>query len=141
MASHADCVFCKIVAGEIPSTCVLDTEHAFAFLDINPLADGHTLLIPKEHFTTVTDMTPEIAGRLFAHLPTLVKALRAATGTSDCNVLQNNGPVAGQVVGHMHIHIIPRAERDDLGYRWKAGSYPAGRAETLRNNIRAALNA
>ncbi len=136
----SDCLFCKIVAGEIPSTSVLDTDHAFAFLDINPLAAGHTLLIPKRHYTTIDEMAPDDLCSVIEPLAGLVSAVKSATGAEACNILQNNGTAAGQVVMHVHFHIIPRSPRDGLGFRWNAGKYSEHQAEQVQQDIRAAMN-
>ncbi len=139
MSHDPDCVFCKIALGEIPAAAVLTTDHVMAFLDVNPLADGHTLLIPKQHFVTLGEMDAQTVQRLVRHLPALINAVTGATGASGCNILQNNGRDAGQAVGHVHFHIIPRSAGDGLGYRWNAGSYPPGRADELKRRIEGAL--
>ncbi len=139
MSASADCVFCRIVAGEIPALTILDTDHAYAFLDIAPLAEGHTLLIPKEHVESLELMSGEAVARMLAELPRLAHAVAAATVADGYNILQNNGRVAGQAVNHVHFHIIPRRSGDGLGYRWNAGKYAEGRAEELQGEIRKAL--
>ncbi len=135
MATQQPCVFCDIMNGAIPAATVLDTPHAFAFLDIAPLAPGHTLLIPKGHVETLTDMEPDVLQHLVAELPKLAGAILAATGARAYNVLQNNGRDAGQVVGHVHFHIIPRAADDGLGFRWNTTTYAAGQADALQRDI------
>lgn len=132
----SNCVFCKIVAGQIPAVKVLEDEHALAFVDIGPLADGHVLLIPKAHAATVDQMTAEQAAGCLRHLPALARAVRAATGCEGINVLQNNGLVAHQVVMHVHFHIIPRNRGDAFSFNWPAGTYPEGRAEKIAGEIR-----
>ncbi len=139
MSTSTSCPFCRIVAGQLPAAVVLSTDHVIAFLDISPLADGHTLLIPTDHYPTLSDMTPEAACRLTQHLPALTSAIMSATGAVGVNVLQNNGAAAGQIVEHVHFHLIPRVEGDGLGFRWNAKTYPTGRAESVRNDIQAAL--
>lgn len=139
MSQDSECIFCRIVAGTIPAATVLSTDSAVAFLDINPLADGHTLLIPRRHVTTLDAMPPDDLKGLVGDLPALVRAVMAASGATGCNVLQNNGRVAGQVVQHVHFHIIPRVADDRLGYRWNAGTYPTGRVEQIQNRIKAEL--
>lgn len=134
-----DCVFCKIVAGQIPATKILEDEHAVAFLDIGPLAEGHVLLIPTGHWTTLDWMPADEAGAMLRHLPALGRAVQAATGCEGFNVLQNNGPVAHQVVMHVHFHIIPRNPGDAFRFNWPAGSYPQGRIEQLAREIRSHL--
>lgn len=139
MAGAEDCIFCKIISGAIPAIGVMATEDAFAFLDIAPLAEGHTLLVPKRHYGRLTDVPGDELGRLTWHLAPLARAVQGATGTDACNILQNNGRAAGQEVQHVHFHIIPRKPGDGLGYRWNAGSYAAGRAEQLQSAICDAL--
>ncbi|KPJ62442.1 MAG: hypothetical protein AMS15_03875 [Planctomycetes bacterium DG_23] len=113
------CVFCEIVRGNIPSTKVYEDEAALAFMDINPISYGHTLLIPKEHFTQVSQMDVEKYQALVKMVPELTKAIIETTGAAGLNVLQNNGRAAGQVVEHLHIHLIPRYEGDGLGFIWR----------------------
>lgn len=139
MAGDSDCVFCKIAAGEIPSHNVLEIESALAFLDIGPLSDGHLLVIPRDHYERLEDMPAAAVGEICRLLPRLGQALVQVTKAAGYNVLQNNGRVAGQVVPHVHFHLIARSEGDGLGYRWHPKSYPQGRGEELRQQLRAAL--
>lgn len=141
MADPSGCVFCKIAAGTIPASLVLQNDQVVAFLDIGPLAPGHTLLIPRTHVEHLTDLPPDAASALAAELPRLGRAVLQATGAAGFNVLINQGGVAGQVVPHVHVHIIPRKEGDSLGYRWNAGTYATGQAEKLVAAIQRALNA
>ena len=138
--TDGDCIFCKIVAGEIPAAKVLEDDACIAFLDIGPLADGHVLLIPKRHCVTLDEMPPDDAGAMLRNLPALVKAVQAATGCEGVNILQNNGRVAHQVVMHVHVHVIPRRAGDAFHFNWPAGSYPAGRMEELAEAIRSNLS-
>jgi histidine triad (HIT) family protein len=131
-----DCIFCKIVAGQIPCHKVFENADCLCFLDIGPLAEGHTLLIPRRHFSSLTDIPGDVLGRTLAELPRLVRAVISATGAEGCNVLVNDGRVAGQVVPHVHIHVIPRRAGDSLGYPWNPGTYPEGRAQELCARIR-----
>ncbi|NLX05929.1 MAG: HIT family protein [Phycisphaerae bacterium] len=133
------CIFCRIVAGEVPSLKVYEDDSALAFLDIGPLAEGHVLVIPKRHYERLEEMPAEEVGAVTRHLPVLAKAVLKATGAGAYNVLQNNGEVAGQAVGHVHFHIIPRTSGDGLGYRWNATSYAAGRDRQLQEAIVSAL--
>lgn len=135
----SSCIFCRIARGEIPSMKVFEDDKSLAFLDINPLAEGHLLIIPKIHRERLDEMSPEEVVAITRHLPRLARAVMVATGAGAYNVLQNNGPAAQQSVGHVHFHIIPRREGDPLGYRWPASSYPPGRGEELRQKVVAAL--
>ena len=136
----SDCSFCKIVAGEIPSSPVHEDKTTLAFMDIGPLAEGHVLLIPTGHYETLDQMPPDEAAAMSRHLPALVRAVQTVTGCEGVNVLQNNGPVAHQVVMHVHVHIIPRSVGDAFDFNWPAGSYPDGRAAELADEIRALLS-
>lgn len=131
MARDPECVFCKIVAGVLPALVVVKDEVGMAFLDIGPLADGHLLLVPINHYANLSDMPGEEIASLVSHVPRLGKALLTVTGADGFNMLVNEGRVAGQVVPHVHFHLIPRVAGDGLGYRWKAKDYPEGRAQEL----------
>ncbi len=133
------CVFCKIVAGQIPCHRVFEDDDTLAFLDIGPLADGHLLVIPKEHYLRLDQMPPELAGRILAHLPGLSAAVMQATGAAGFSVLQNNDKVAQQEVPHVHFHVIPRAAGDGLGYRWIKSPDAAQRVERMRELVVTAL--
>lgn len=137
--ADSDCLFCKIVAGDIPATKVLEDDASVAFMDIGPLADGHVLLIPKTHAVTLDELPSDQAGAMLANLPALVKAVQTATKCQGVNILQNNGRVAHQVVMHVHFHVIPRNEGDEFGFNWPAGSYPEGRMEELAEAIKSEL--
>ncbi len=115
-----DSIFTKIVLGEIPCQRVFENEHVLAFLDITPLSEGHTLVIPKRQVELFEDLPPEEAAEIARQLGPIAKRVCEAVGAKGYNILQNNGRVAGQEVPHVHFHIIPRGEADGLGYRWKA---------------------
>lgn len=117
-----ECIFCKIIAGEIPCSRVYEDEHILAFLDVNPIARGHTLVVPKEHFSTLLDVPVELGGALLFAMKRIGAALRKTTGASGFNCMQNNFSAAGQMVFHSHWHIIPRFENDGLP-DWPGGRY------------------
>ena len=131
-----DCIFCKIVAGEIPATKVLEDDQVLAFMDIGPVAQGHVLLIPKHHYERIDEMPPARAGAVLSQLPAIVAAAGLATGAAGVNVLQNNGRIAGQLVPHVHFHIIPRLPGGAFRFNWPAGEYPEGRMDELAGLIR-----
>jgi histidine triad (HIT) family protein len=137
--SDGQTIFTRIVRGEIPSHKVDEDEHTYAFLDINPLAPGHTLVIPKKAYVTLDECPEEVASALGRAVARVGRAVAAATGCAGWNVLQNNGRIAGQVVMHVHFHIIPRSEGDGLGYRWEPGELKPETAEKLKEAIRLAL--
>ena len=134
-----DCIFCKIIAGEIPSARVYEDEHCLAFMDIAPLQPGHTLVIPKDHHELMTDMPAETMAAVGRVLPRAARAVMAASGAEGFSILQSNRAVAGQVVPHVHVHIIPRRNADGLGFRWNAGQYAEGEMDDWRSRIAAAL--
>jgi len=102
------CLFCRIVSGEIPSKKVYEDANTFAFLDINPRNPGHTLVIPKKHYSTLFDMGEKDVGRLFESVKLVAEAVRKGSGADGLSLIQSNGKAAGQVVSHLHVHLIPR---------------------------------
>ncbi len=139
--AQADCVFCKIVAGKIPSAKVYEDDACIAFLDIGPLSEAHLLIVPKEHYEWITDMPALEVAAVARRIPQLARAVMKVAGAEGFNVLQNNGKVSGQAVPHVHFHIIPRRDGDGLGYRWNAGKYPEGRLQQLQQAILGAMEA
>ncbi|WP_410765915.1 HIT family protein [Haloferax sp. DFSO60] len=107
-----DCIFCAIASGDIPGRVVHETEHTLAFLDVNPLASGHTLVIPKDHYERLDEVPAELSEELFGAVSELVPRVEDAVDADATNVGINNGPAAGQEVDHVHIHIVPRFEGD-----------------------------
>jgi histidine triad (HIT) family protein len=134
-----DCLFCKMVAGQIPVTKIYEDEDVLAFLDIGPISDGHTLVIPKQHFEKLHDCPPELLGRVAERLGKIAEAVIAAMNTDDYNVLCNNGRAAGQLVEHLHFHIIARENGDALFDRWPAYRYEQGKIELIAEEIRKKL--
>ncbi len=114
-------IFSKILAGEIPCHRVFEDEYVLAFLDVAPLTPGHLLVIPKEEKATMGELSDESAAALGRVLPRLCRAVCAATGATEYNLLQNNGTNAHQAVMHVHIHIIPRLADGGLAIGWEAG--------------------
>ncbi len=104
----SDTIFSRIIRGEIPCHRVYQDEHVLAFLDINPLSEGHTLVVPKEPAATMAELSEDAAAGLGRALPAICRAVTKATGTDSYNLLQNNGSAAGQEVEHVHFHVIPR---------------------------------
>ena len=137
----ANTIFAKILAGEIPCHKVYEDEKVLAFLDINPLSTGHTLVIPKEPAETMDQLSDESAAALGRVLPRICRAVIAVTGVKQYNVLENNGAAAHQAIAHVHFHIIPKPNAiQGLGVGWpqqafdhKAGAELAGK---LRDVLR-----
>jgi histidine triad (HIT) family protein len=131
-----DCVFCKMVAGQIPVTKIYEDNVVLSFLDIGPISDGHTLVIPKQHFEKLHQCPAEILGRVASRLGKIAKAVAAAMNSDSYNVLCNNGRAAGQLVEHLHFHIIPRNTGDGVFNRWPAYKYEKGEIEDIAVKIR-----
>ena len=137
----ADTVFGKIVRGEIPCNKIYEDDKVLAFLDINPLSEGHTLVVPKEPAETMDRLSDESAAALGRVLPRLCRAVAAATGVREYNVLQNNGSGAHQAVAHVHFHIIPKPNpREGLGVGWPARGLERDAAATLARRIANAIS-
>lgn len=132
-------IFEKIMRGEIPCFKVYEDEHAFAFLDINPVSRGHTLVIPRDPAERLDGLSDAAAAGLGVALARVARAVVSATGCPAYNVLQNNGAVAGQLVMHAHFHIIPRYPREGLEYTWNARPIDKLAAADLAACIAAAI--
>lgn len=134
----AETVFAKILRGEIPCHRVYEDDHVLAFLDVNPLSKGHTLVIPKEPAETLDQLSDDASAAIGRVLPRLARAVMAATGATAFNVLQNNGAEAHQAVFHVHFHIIPKLpDGSGLGIDWHATKLADG--ATLAQAIAAKL--
>ena len=116
-----DCVFCAIAAGEIPSFKIYEDDSVLAFLDINPFSEGHTLVIPKEHYKNLLEVPPAVLAVLLERVQKLSSHIAAALPCEGFNILQNNGAVAGQTVNHIHFHIVPRFEGSGLTFESSKG--------------------
>jgi histidine triad (HIT) family protein len=138
--SHTNCIFCKIVRGEIPSSLVLETDEAVAFLDIHPVNLGHVLVVPRQHHADLTELPASLAGHVGALLPRLCRAVKKATGADGLNVIVNNGRVAGQTVDHGHWHIIPRFHGDPVDWPWPHSEYVGDELGQMRFRIERELN-
>ncbi len=138
----AETIFSKILSGAIPSHKIYEDDHVFAFLDINPLSRGHTLVIPKEEVATVGELSDDAAAALGRVLPRICRAVARVSGCPDYNLLQNNGAAAHQAVAHVHFHIIPKqADGLGLGLAWKPGSLAREEGESLAKELSSALRA
>ena len=103
-----DCIFCKIADGTIPAKRVHEDSHTLSFLDINPRNPGHTLVVSKRHAASILDMGTDEVGRIFEAVRQVAEAVKEATKADGISICQNNGKAAGQVVHHVHVHVIPR---------------------------------
>lgn len=120
---NKNCLFCKIIAGEIPCSRVYEEENVLVFMDIGPIVKGHALVIPKEHYETMTDTPDEVLADLIRVAKRIAKAQQDGLQTDGCNIIQNNGTAAGQAVPHIHIHVIPRFADDKHHWNWDAKEY------------------
>lgn len=133
-----DDLFIKIIKGEIPSYKIYEDEYTFAFLDIAPNNLGHTLIIPKKRFKNIYDVQEETLCRMMSVAKKISIAVKKATNADGINISMNNEPAAGQLVFHVHIHVIPRFKND--GYKpWGKKEYKEGEAEAVAESIRAEL--
>jgi len=130
-----DNIFKKILSGELPCHRVYEDDHVLAFLDINPIVKGHTLVIPKEVAVTLDQLSDDAAAAIGRVLPRLSRAVLQATGASEFNILQNNGVGAHQAVFHVHFHIIPRIGASGLGIGWRPKEFDHNQGAELAQKI------
>jgi histidine triad (HIT) family protein len=125
-----DCIFCKIVRGEIPSSVIFEDDICMAFLDVFPVSKGHSLLIPKEHYVNLLDVDPDVAAHLARRLIDLTKGVKIATGEEGVMIVVANGSGAGQEVPHLHFHAIPRSKGANFGF-----SFPPSYRESMADRF------
>lgn len=135
---NTDCLFCKIVSGEIPAEKVWEDESFMAIVDIKPVNLGHLLLIPKTHSTNLLDMSEELLSQVGPRLQTLAKAVKVATQADGINIGMNNEAAAGQLIMHTHLHIIPRFKGDGFEH-WHGQEVTADDLKTISEKIKLAL--
>jgi len=124
-----------MVAGRIPVTKIYEDEVVLAFLDIGPVSDGHTLVIPRQHFEKLHDCPAELLAQVGSRLGKIARAVAAGMNSDGYNLLCNNGRAAGQLVEHLHFHIIPRNTGDGVFDRWPAYKYQASKIEAIAARI------
>ncbi|MCI1959389.1 MAG: HIT family protein [Clostridia bacterium] len=134
-----DCIFCKIIKGEIPSATVYEDDEFKAILDRFPANQGHVLIMPKKHIQNVFEIDPETAGRLYTLTTKIAKVMKETIGFENMNIVQNNGPVAGQTVQHFHVHLIPRYENDTVSVTWKQLELTDEQIEDMRKKLSKAI--
>lgn len=134
--SVKDCLFCKMAVGQIPVAKIYEDDVVLSFLDIGPISDGHTLVIPKQHFEKLHDCPAELLGQVCSRLGKIAAAVAASMNSDGYNILCNNGRAAGQLVEHLHFHIIPRNIGDGVFNRWPAYKYEKGKIEQIAAGIR-----
>ena len=133
------CIFCRIIAGEVPAATLLETEKVVAFLDVSPVNRGHALVVPRRHVENLWELSQdELYSSIFAS-QRVGRAVMEVTESPGLNLLQNNHECAGQIVRHVHFHLIPRRPDDGFSLGWRQLSYQEGKMEELRQRIRAKL--
>lgn len=138
----SDCIFCRIVRGELPSEKLYEDGEVLAFMDIGPIIKGHALVIPKAHYDPLTAMPPDLLGKVMVVVQRIAKAQFSGLRADGVNVHQTNGAAAGQVVPHVHFHVIPRFLSDGHSWNWRAGKYEQrDEMKALADKIRTALPA
>lgn len=139
MATDPNCVFCKIVAGKIPCFKLYEDSETLAFMDINPVHDGHCLVIPKAHHATVFVLPAACFAAVGATAIKIADAVNAAVSPDGLNLLQANGPGAAQSVAHFHLHVLPRRMNDGLAVNWTPKPGDRSRIAEIAERIRARL--
>ncbi len=133
------CVFCKIARGELPSTKLYEDDLVLSFMDINPINPGHVLVIPKAHYTTLFDADPEALRACITVAQRIGKAVHRGIGAEGLNLLQNNYRAAGQLIEHLHFHLIPRHLNDGFLTTWPGRAYPSGELQATHRRIMAMM--
>ena len=131
----SNCIFCKIIAGEIPSVKVYEDDLVFAFLDIAPINFGHALVIPKEHHESASTIPENVAGRMMKVGSRLGIALKRALDYDAYNLHLADGKAAGQVVNHAHLHVVPRGVEDGFRWNWRQLKYPENKMQEIAAEI------
>lgn len=129
------CLFCKIVAGEIPSYKIYEDDKVYAFLDNKPVNPGHTLVVPKEHYANMEEIPEDDLQALIVAVKKIGKQMKEKLDCPAYNVIQNNGEVAGQVIHHLHFHLVPRFEGDGLKL-FPHNEYKEGEAEEVQEKLK-----
>lgn len=131
----ADCIFCKIVQGEIPSYKVYEDDQVLAFLDITPVSQGHTLVVPKEHTENLLTMSEEQIKQIFLATQKIAQKINEVLQPTGINIGMNNQEGAGQIIFHAHVHIMPRYPNDNLKLWSKGYDYKEGEAAELAEKL------
>ena len=136
----SSCIFCKLVDGELPAQLLYEDEFFLSFLDINPVVKGHTLVIPKSHYKSISETPDDVLSKGICLVKHIAQAQYTGLGAEGVNVIQNNGAVSGQAVPHLHFHVIPRFSTDGHDWNWAAKSYTnkeeqAGYLEQIKNAL------
>ncbi len=134
-----DCIFCKIIAGEIPSATVYEDEDFKAIMDISPAAKGHVIILTKKHYANLYELDDEVSCKVFMIARKIANAIREEFHCDGINLLQNNGAAAGQTIFHFHMHVIPRYDQDHVNVPWEHGKYAEGEAGAIAEALAARI--
>ncbi len=135
---NGDCLFCQIVAGDVPSIKVAESDNCLAILDINPVNPGHTLIIPKKHSVNMLDADDDVLKEMVLFSKRVAQAILDGLEYDAFNLELNNGRIAGQIIPHLHWHIVPRVSDDGLKH-WPGKKYLGGEAEDVAEKIKAQI--
>ncbi|MFH0846176.1 MAG: HIT family protein [Patescibacteria group bacterium] len=130
-----DCLFCKIVAGEIPCHKIYEDAKFLAFLDISPVNKGHTLIIPKKHSRNILEMNETLLGEMMVLVKKISNNIKTQLKADGINIMSNNEAEAGQIIFHTHIHIIPRFKEDGF-HHWSGKAYTEGEIEETQKILK-----
>lgn len=131
-----NCIFCKLANGDIPTATLYEDDDFRVILDAGPAAKGHALIIPKEHYADLYELSDELAAKVLVLAKKMITRLTDFLGCDGYNIVQNNGEAAGQTVFHFHLHMIPRYKDDGVGLGWKMGELTEEDKEDILSGIR-----
>ncbi|NLP17149.1 MAG: HIT domain-containing protein [Clostridiales bacterium] len=131
----SNCIFCKIISGDIPSSVLYEDEDFKVIMDISPASRGHAIILTKKHFENLYEIDDEVAKKVLVVAKKVAKAMKKELNCDGLNLLQNNGEDAGQSVFHIHFHLIPRYKGDSVKLKWVPGEYKNGEAMELAKRI------
>ncbi|MEZ3487775.1 MAG: HIT family protein [Lachnospiraceae bacterium] len=131
-----NCIFCKLANGDIPTATLYEDEDFRVILDASPASKGHALIIPKEHYANLYELSDELASKVLVLAKKMITKLTEVLGCDGYNIVQNNGEAAGQTVFHFHLHMIPRYKDDGVGISWKMGELTEESKEELLSKIK-----
>ena len=134
-----ECIFCRIIDGQVPAATLIETDKVISFLDVGPVNFGHALVLPKRHAEGLLDLAQDELHVAIFTARRIAAAVAEATGSPAFNIVLNEGEAAGQVVGHVHFHVIPRRADDGFEMGWRRLSYEEGQLEALQGRIRSLL--
>lgn len=131
-----NCIFCKLANGDIPTATLYEDDDFRVILDAGPAAKGHALIIPKEHYANLYELSDELAAKVLVLAKKMITKLTDILGCDGYNIVQNNGEAAGQTVFHFHLHMIPRYKDDGVGVTWKVGELKEADKEELLTRMK-----